>query len=271
MKKILLFSIIVFSSLFLTGCAKKDESQNLGGAPTVKPTPFPTKPVEQTIKERPYVSLLPSSDGHWLTLELKNIVKGTKSLEYDLIYMADVEGNRLERGVSTGGVPIDLSGQTEYSKKNLLGSASCTTGVCKYKYDENVTEGTLSMTLTSPNGKDKYDSVYRIQKGSEAKEAFTTGDGIFSLTTNNLPAKNAYLVISSIGIPVPLPEGVSPKTVPYAVYPALSGKGTVSFKTSSIGNVYALVEKSWQKLATKVESGKATADFSNSSLFILGQ
>lgn len=271
MKKILLIPVIIFSSFFLIGCAKKEEL--LGNVPTVIPTPFPTKPVEQTIGERPYVVLQPGSDIHRLKFSIKNIPSGIKTIEYELTYFADFEGNRLERGINGTGSPADNKGVWEYSPKEeiLFGTASCTTGKCKYKYDENVTEGMLSTVLVGANGEEKYSSAFRIQKGKEAKEAFTTGDGVFSLVSSSLPANAVYLIISSVGVPVPLPSGVVPKTIPYAVYSNVTGKGTVSFKTTTNGDIYSLVGKSWQKLATKNEGGKLTAEFSNSSLFILGQ
>lgn len=270
MKKVFLIIAILASTVFLSGCAKKTSVETPPNQ-TI-PTPVPTRPIEETIKERPYVSLTISNDSHWLTLDIKNIKKGTTGLEYELTYFADFEGNRIERGVSTGGKPIELSNQSEYSKKLLLGSASCTTGTCKYKYDENVNEGKLILTLIGDGGKENFESAFRIQKGKEAKEGFTTGDGVFSLVSGTLSQNSVFLTISSVGVPIPLPEGVTVKTIPYAVYPGLSTKGTVSFKTALTAvDIYALSGKTWQKLVTTVENGKATAVFSNTSLFILGQ
>lgn len=272
MKRALLVSIILFSAVVLSGCVKKTAEED---QPTVLPTPtaIPTKPVEETIGERPYVVLQPGSDIHRLKFSIKNIPSAIKTIEYELTYFADFEGNKLERGINGTGLPVEKSGILEYSPKEeiLFGTASCTTGKCKYKYDENVTEGMLTITLIGAGGKEKYSSAFRIQKGKEAKEAFTTGDGVFSLTSNNLPVNGTYLIISSVGLPIPLPSGVIPKTIPYTVYPNVAGNGVVSFKTTVNGDIYSLVGKTWQKLATKIEGGKATADFSNSSLFILGQ
>jgi len=270
MKKILLLAAIFSGAVFLSGCAKKEPAETLPGQ--TAPTSIPTKPVEETIKERPYVSLNVSSDNHWLTIDIKNIRKEMTALEYELTYFADFEGNRIERGISSGGKPVELSNQTEFSKKLLLGSASCTTGACKYKYDENVNEGMLILTLIGSGGKEKYESAFRIQKGKEAKEGLSAGDGVFSLISTALPQNSLYLTISSVGIPVQLPEGVTAKSIPYGVFPNLAGKGTVSFKTSLIqASIYALSGKSWQKLETTFELGKAAAGFSNTSLFILGE
>ena len=262
--------VIFAGAVSLSGCAKKKTAETPPNQ--TAPTPVPTRPVEETIKERPYVSLNVSSDNHWITLEVKNIRKEITSLEYELTYFSDFEGNRIERGVSTGGKPVELTNQTEFFKKLLLGSASCTTGTCKYKYDEGVNEGILVLTLIGDNGKEKYESAFRIQKGNEAKEGLSTGDGVFSVISNTLPQNSLYLTISSVGIPTQLPEGVTAKIIPYAVYPNLTGKGTVSFKTALTQvSIYTLSGKTWQKLETALENGKATAAFSNTSLFILGE
>lgn len=267
-KKIFIVTVLLFSSVLLSGCGPKKTPEVT--VPEPEPTPLPTRPIEQTIKERPYVTLTSTSDGHWVTLEIKRISKEMTGLEYELTYFAEVEASKIERGVSSGGQPVELNGATEFSKKILFGSASCTTGTCKYKYDENVSEGMLTVKLRSKSGTEKYDSAYRIQKGKEAKEGFGVGDGVFAFISSSLPANTLYLTISTIGVPSSLPEGVVAKTVPYGIFPAVSGKGTVTFKTSlAAANIYAFNGKIWTKLATTVANGSATAESSGASIFIL--
>jgi len=269
MKK--LVPIIVLVLILATGATAYGFKKISGRTSKAKtaPTPTPTPPIEETINERPFVSLLPTADGHWVTLEVKNLPKGTQGMEYDLIYLADVEGSKIERGVTTGGKPIELNGAVEYSKKILLGSASCTTGVCKYKYDENVSEGTLMIKVIGRETAE-YKTAYRLQRGAEAKtDGFSTGDGNFRLTAT-LPAKTLYLTTSTIGVPTPLPTGVTPKSVPYGVFPALSGKVEVAFKTDlTEPTVYAYSGRNWQKLTTTVQNGEAVASTSGASIFIL--
>ncbi len=272
MRKRVLLLIILTGAVFMGGCSLKKNAKE-GTLPEAEPTPFPTRPIEQSIKERPFVSLLATADRHWVTMEIKNIPKGATGIDYDLIYLADVEGSKIERGISTGGVPAELNGSTEYSKKILFGTASCTTGTCKYKYDENVSEGTLAVKMVGGGLGEKYETVYRIQTGKEGKAAgLTTGDGIFALTSASLPAGSVYLTISTIGVPSPLPAGVVPKSLPYGVFPSISGKVNVSFKTDlTDGAVYAYIGKSWQKLTTGFSGGEAKAETSGASLFILTQ
>lgn len=273
MKKLILGGLVLFSSILLSGCALRKSAVNPSEIPEAKPTPFPTKPIEQTIKERPFVSLIPSTDRHWLTLEVKNIVKGTEGLEYELTYFAEAEGSRIERGVSTAGKPVDLNGATSFFKKILLGSASCTTGTCKYKYDEGISEGTLTLTLNKAGGKEKYESVFRVQQGKEGKEGLTTGDGVFSYASTSLPATVVYLGISSVGIPAQLPEGVTPKTIPYGIFSSGAVKGGIAaFKTDLTSvSIYAFDGKAWDRLATTVTEGRAKAASTTQNIFILAE
>ncbi len=269
MKKVAIILVLVLAVITLGVFGFKKITGRPAAVPA-EPTPIPEPPIEESIGKRPFVSLLPTSDGHWVTMEVKNLPKGTAGLEYDLIYLAEVEGIKIERGVTTGGNPIELDGASEYSKKMLFGSASCTTGVCKYKYDENVTEGTLALKVIGQETV-KYETAYRLQGGAEAKtEGFSTGDGKFRLTATSLPAKTLYLTTSTIGVPTPLPAGVIPKTVPYGIFPALSGKADVFFKTDLTEPViYAYTGRTWQKLTTTVKDGEAMASTSGASIFIL--
>lgn len=269
MKKVIIFSFIIFSTLFLSGCGPKKSSKVPTNVPKAQPTPYPTKPIEQSIGERPFVSILPTSDSHWLTLEVKNIPAGTKNLEYELLYFADVEGNKIERGVSTIGQPALLESQTDFLKKILLGTASCTTGTCKYKYDEGVTEGTLSLVF---DGTTKYDTPFKLQKGKEATSGLTA-DNTFSFVASGLVGGGVYLTMSSIGVLAQLPTGVTPKVIPYGIFSSSAIKaGTVSFKTSLTSvSIYGFNGKSWSKLNTQVSGGEAKATSSGQNIFILAE
>jgi len=265
---VLVILVIPLAFLLNKNLRKTEGSESF--FPAAQPTPFPTKPIEQTIDQRPFVSLIPTADGHWLNLEIKNIVKQVTALEYDLIYLAEAEESKIERGVSTGGIPIDLKGASEYAKKILFGSASCTTGVCKYKYDENVTEGSLNLKLIGWS--ETYETVYRIQKGIEAKEGLTAGDGRFTFVSSKLPAKSLYLTTLTLGVPKPLPAEVTPKSEPYGIFPAISVAGQVSFSTTlNQATIYAFNGRTWQKLPTTLTDGQATAQASGAYLFILTQ
>ena len=267
MKKTPLVLLVLFSVFVLGGCGPKKASPPSGGEPTATPT----RPVSETVKEAPLVSLVPTADGHWVNLEVSSIAEKFTAIDYELIYFADVEGSKIERGV-TGGKMIDLNGASSFSKKVLFGSASCTTGTCKYKYDENVTEGTLTLKLGTSTGRETFSSIFRIQKGSEGGEGLSTGDGVFSFVSSALPKNSRYLTISTIGLPAELPSGLVAKSLPYSIYPKPGVKGTVSFESSEEGvGVYLWSGFSWEKMPTTLENGSASAEIQKFGVFVLAK
>lgn len=145
MKKITKFtallSIIILSSFIFSACGKKPiETQK------TEPTPI-SKLVELTPEEKPYISLIPREDGHSLKLKITKIPSFVTQIEYELVYTAIDNGLEIEKGAGDT-IKVD---STTLERDILLGTASCTNG-CKYKYDEGVTGGMVSLTLDSENG-----------------------------------------------------------------------------------------------------------------------
>ena len=256
--------ILLITIFVLSGCGKTTTNQTSEKKPTL--TPVPTKPIEESIKERPYLSLIPTSDGHRVDFSVKRTGKGSTGVDYELTYFADLEGGKIERGVSSGGVAAKLTGNEEYSNRILFGTESCTNG-CKYKYDENVSEGTVSIKIAG-GSLEKYSTVFRLQKGIEAKDGLTTGDGVFEFL-GTLPTAGFYITTSTIGVPADLPQTVTAKSLPYAVFPSTGIKGTVLFKTSeTTGKIMLYDGSSWNSLDTAFSAGKASAATSKGGIFI---
>ena len=115
-------------------------------------TPIPT-PVAQQLKVAPknYPQLLLSfkGDEHRLTLRLEKIPAVIKKGEYDFTYLAhDSQGQEFEKGQYDN---FDISGAT-LEREILLGTSSCTTGTCRYRYDKNVSGGKISFTFSDTKG-----------------------------------------------------------------------------------------------------------------------
>lgn len=254
-------SFLIFSCFLLTGCLPKKNEESLLPQQV---TPVPTKPLEQSIGERPYVNLIPTADGHWVNLEITGIQSGIKSIDYELVYFAGDLGNKVERGVAGS---VDLKGEVSFSRKILFGSESCTVK-CKYKYDENVSEGSLTLKIHKENSTEKYESVYRLQKGSEGREGLTTGDGNFRFVANNFSTNAYFLTISTLGVPAQLPGVIAAN--PYGIFPAVTSKGMVSFKTSEqTAKIYFWNNNKWEELDSSFVDGWVTAPVAKTGLFTL--
>jgi hypothetical protein len=163
---------------------------------TEKNKTLPTAKIESELvlseSEKPIISLIPREDGHELKLKIENIPTNITQIEYELIYSATDNGLTMEKGV---GDTIKITSNT-IEKDLLLGTASCTNG-CKYKYDEGIDSGTLSLYLyTKDNQSTIFETPFILTTSAKIKK-----DGGFKLTTEDFSvkataaAKNDYFVI----------------------------------------------------------------------------
>ena len=193
------------------------------------------KLIETSLEERPYVTLTPSSDGHWLTVNVSRI-KNASSLDYELLY-------NTASGASQGSISsFNLQGKTSYSKKILLGSESSG----NYKYDKGVTEGSLTIKLRSSQGVRKFVSEFHLQQG---EKELTSIDGHFSFEGKLGSA--FYLTMSTIGLPGEI-EGQG-LAGPYGIFTSGNSvvkNATVKLKPSeekANAKLYSWTGKAWQE------------------------
>ncbi|MBM3209178.1 hypothetical protein FJZ40_02715 [Candidatus Shapirobacteria bacterium] len=267
MKKVLFFTFCLFLVTILSGCIfNKEEApaeQEKGYLSPAKATPVPTQSSQLVIEGKPYLALTPRADGKELKLSLGGIV-GAKSMDYELVYLAGETDNQLQRGVVGS---VDLAGSTEYGKSLLLGS--CSKSVCKY--DENVKEGTVSLIFRGDGGAQKYEAVFRLQTGQDAKTGLTSGDGNFKFVSSTLPPSNYYLTVSTLGLfRMPVGRIVAG---PYGIFTSgsTSAKGKVFFKPSSpaqAAKILVWAGQSWTELKSTREDEFVTAETPTLGAFV---
>ena len=141
-KTFVLVAIVISSSFLLSACGKKTTTTS-----TTKTSTKVSKQIQLGADEKPTVNLIPRADGHNLTIKITNIPTKFTSVDYELVYTAKDQNIEIEKGVSGTLKPTN---STLEKNDLLLGTASCTNG-CKYKYDEGVTGGTLTLTLNTDN------------------------------------------------------------------------------------------------------------------------
>ena len=189
---------------------------------------------EIAFDKRPVVSLTPIKDGHWLKLQIMGIKVEAASLEYELLYKT--------KDGSTQGVPGSVKlddGKKDFERELLMGSESSG----KFRYDEGVSEGTLTLRFRNERGKliGKLSTEFHLQ--TNAKQ-LTSQDGKFSFTLNSAPKGAFFVTMGTFGIP-----GVTatPQSGPYGIFSqesdlAGSPEGTwtkVEYtKASSLGIYY---------------------------------
>jgi hypothetical protein len=202
---------------------------------------------EIPLEKRPIVSLIPSEDGHWLTMSIKAIkVDNAYSLDYELLYK--VSDGR------TQGVPgsIELKGKTSIEREILLGSESSG----KFRYDEGVEYGTLTLRFRNERGKlvGKLSTQFHLQS---ATPELISGDNEFSYTVNTVPKTGFFVIMETFGLQADAPGSLV--AGPYGIFSSasVSYPGTVGMKGDKI---FQWTASEWQELT----SGKA----SNIGVFI---
>lgn len=129
--------------------------------------------LEVSFSDKPFASLTPTSDGHYINLKVEKIkLPKATSLDYELLYSLP-DGR-------TQGVPgtIDLSGKDSFERKLLLGSESSG----KFRYDEGVEEGTLTIRLRDSKGKllAKFSTKFHLQSNTQEVSSID-GDFVYKL------------------------------------------------------------------------------------------
>jgi len=216
---------------------------------------------EWSLEERPYITLTPREDGHEFKLRIEGI-KDTELIDYELVYFA----NDISRGV-TG--TIELEGKTSVERDLLLGS--CSRNVCKY--DENVTEGTLSLRFQNSEGQvRKYELAFHLQTGDEAEVGLTSGDGNFSFL-GELPTDGYFLTLSTVGLPK-MPQE-QPVAGPYGIFTSASKKaeGRVNLKLEE-GSEGAKVlgwnsaQNTWEEYGGTIKNNFISTEVDNLTTYI---
>ncbi len=230
---ILLIVILVF--WFLGGFNKRNQ-----GKPALpQPTPRPEYQIQD--EEKPVIKLIPRQDGHELKLVVEKIPSGLTEVEYELIYLAESEAGEFERGA---GDLISLSGgEKSFERDILLGTASCTTGTCKYKYDEGVTGGTLTLRFTREDGQ-VFGFKGEFSLVSDTDELKTAKEEIIFNSSKKM--SGYWVVIDTYGFPGEFKGTV--KAGPFSAYGSHSAQVTID---AGEENVY-LWSDSWEKITGKV-------------------
>ena len=203
------YFLILAASLVLSGCGATKPAATAKITPAASATELKLDP-----QNTPKISLVPRDDGHELTLNLSNIPTSISQIEYELLYTASDNGNDIEKGL---GDTIKLTNnEITIERKLLLGTASCTNG-CKYKYDENVNGGTVTITLiTADNQVASLESPFALTSTALIKK-----EGAISLKSENFsikakPSSTEYFIL------------LKNYQSGFSIFSSGSGKGTIS-------------------------------------------
>lgn len=191
---------------------------------------------ELPIEQRPFTSLTPTSDGHWLIMKIERInVPNATTLEYELLYQVP--------GKPDQGIPgtVKLDGK-DIERKLLLGTESSG----NYSFDEGVERGKLTLKFRDSSNKliGTVSTDFHLQF---AVQVFSSPDGKFNYTIDEKLRGGYFVTMDTLGLPAP--ADFSPKAV-YGIFssdgPKFPGQVTLE------GTVYYWDGSSWTNLGDKL-------------------
>lgn len=145
---------------------------------------------ELSADQKPFTSLIPKSDGHWLKLKVEDIkVPNAVSLDYELLYKTS-DGR-------TQGVPgtVNVKGISMIERDLLLGSESSG----KFRYDLGVETGTLTLRFRNDKGKlvGKLVTDWHLQTNVSQ---LTSVDGTFKFDLTKVATGVWFVTMKPFGI-----------------------------------------------------------------------
>jgi hypothetical protein len=190
---------------------------------------------EVVLEDRPIVSLIPNEDGHWLKLVIEKFKIPAASLDYELLYSLP-DGR-------TQGVPgtIALKDETSIERNLLLGSESSG----KFRYDEGVEEGTLTLRFRDEKGKLQARFQTRFHLQADTME-LSSADGKAKFTLTKTPKKVFFITMETFGIPLATPGALT--SGPWGVFSSSSASFTAEVDLGS-AKVYRASGTKWLEVA----------------------
>lgn len=176
-----------------------------------------------SLNGRPYVSMTPTDDGHYLDMVVNKITIPAATMDYEMLY--NLPDGRAQGTPGT----ITLNGQTSIERKFLLGTESSG----KFRYDVGVKDGTL--TLRFRNAKAQLIAKYTTQFALLSNtKTLSSVDETFKATLTRVPV-GFQVVMETFGIPVDAPAEV--KYGPFGIFasnstPLVGSVDQTSYKIS---------------------------------------
>ena len=214
------------------------------------------------VSERPYLQLVPSSDGHHITIKVLELKKDAEMMDYEMEYqtgsMLQGFGNQL--AISEG----------KAEEKKLLGSQSAGGAIT---YHEDIKGGTLLAQFEGGSEPYAVKSSWRYFTNTDQETSFSSQDSKFEISNSSL-SKVKHLIIYNVpGFPAELEKELL--SDPYALTAdssllSISSNFEVAIKSSQEDVVImAFSDEEWQELETTLVDGYAKASGPYAELYIL--
>lgn len=221
------------------------------------------------LKERPYVTLTPTSDGAEIVISIENM-SAFDRIEYELTYLSDnpqIPGDKIQRGATGTDV---ATGDAKYKKSILLGTAS--RGV--RSPDTGITDGKLTMHLMKGETEYQSETAWTLTQIGQGYQVVKDTLGNFTIEIPSLGKSYWAILADTVGAGLnPSDFKIDEVTLPvygvFSIAPKFTSMADLSIKTEAKDPVlysYNHQDQTWQKLEAKFDPGENTLTAQVSSL-----
>lgn len=206
---------------------------------------------ELPASQRPYSSLTPTEDGHYMDLVISNInVPEAKKIEFELFYTTGEGNNQGTKG------SVTLKGNDVVKNQILLGSES--NG--KFRYDTGVELGTLTIKFRDSSGKVIGRTATTWKLLSDTTD-LTSSDGKFTYKLEETLDDTYFVVMPTLGLPGPL--NVTAASESYGVF--TSSEDEIAGKVTLGENLHRWDEEASEWVALEGTSSEDVGVFISSN------
>lgn len=260
-KKALIIGAVVLLLLVLGGWAIS--SRNTEPAQEEE-TSKKTRITEPTniipVEERPYLKIVPFSDGKNLEIIVDSVKKSAAEAEYELEYQA---GSLLQGAFGSINIAT-LPGK----EKVLLGSCSAG-GACTYH--EDVKGGTLLTRFSGTDESYALKSDWRYFENATKETEFSSKDAKFQIVSDDLKTQQYLIVFNTAGYPEGLKKTVVSDPYSLTASSTLSGTAELTMRANEEGelSIMGWDGKTWNEFSGTVDGKMIVADVDLMELYVV--
>ena len=249
--------IIVVGAILLINNKQNNSNSNQQAEVVKKKISQPVNIIP--VSERPFMQLIPSSDGHYITVNVLELKKPASQLTYEMEYQTGSMLQGFQGSLALNKLPA--------ADRKLFGSQSAGGAIT---YHEDIKGGTL---LAEFSGNEDYavksawtyiDVAQNMASSAGTPNTFASEDKKFSLISQELNNYRYLVIYNTPGFPGQLASEPVSDIYTISADQSLSSVKktvTVSFQTDQqSASIMAYDGQAWQALDTSLENGQLTAN-----------
>lgn len=212
------------------------------------------------VAERPYLTLLPSADGHYITIGIENLKKEAGEMSYEIEYQTGSMLQGFQGLLSLDKMPS--------SEKKLFGSQSAGGAIT---YHEDIKGGSLLTRYTEGSEPYALKSDWKYIENTKRETAFSSKDAKFQIDGKTLAQQRYLIIFNTPGYPEGIPGEIASEVYSLTSSGSLAGEADLTIRANEEGElkIAAWDGEDWITYEGEVDSKMITATVDLAELYVV--